>query len=225
MRRDLIFSLLWAHFFLVPLESVTLQEQLDGITILSKQGRLDVSNDKELVSGLNVVGCGYDVTSMVSRFCLLDLGQASEAGSWIDPQNTSREFFVPHGFDVRDAPEATHILETRVIHTVQEYFQQSIYRTTRRRRGFLGFGAKRTTTEVGSLYRRFYEQNYRMALTARQIIWYVLSVVTFPPPKLNAIARNALADVPNTFDATNATNVMKFNKVEQKISICCLSSE
>ena len=213
MKRYFTLSLYLTHLFLVCSKRLTIQEQLNSVQILSKQARVGDSDEKTLISGLDVVGCGYDVTSMVSRFCLLDLGQANDVSNWTDPQNASREFFVPYGFDARDAPEATHILQTRLIRTVQEYFQQSIYTTTQKSGGFLGFGAKRTTTEVGSLYRRLYEQNYRMALTARQIIWYVLSVATFPSPKLNTITKNALANLPATFDPTDTNNLVKFNKV------------
>lgn len=212
MKRSLIFNLFLIYCFNIGLEAIPLQQQqLDKNRLHSRQTR---SIDKAPINGLDVVGCGYDVTSMSSRFCLLDLNGESDFGNWIDPQNTSAEFFVPQGFYVRDAPEATHILETRIIHTLQEYFEQSIYTTTKKSGGFLGFGAKRSTTEIGSMYKRIYEQNYTMTLTARQIIWYVLSVVTFPAPKFNSITTSTLANLPTIFDATDTTNVLKFEKVK-----------
>jgi len=213
MINFIFYLLLWSQASSVSGNSRTLQARLDSFASSNPRPRTLDGDTEKLIMGLDVVGCGYDVTSMVTRRCLLDLGRASDISNWTDPQNTSLQYVVPHGFYARDAAESLHILQTRIIHTVQEYFQQNIYRTTTKSGGFLGFGAKRTTTEIGSLYRRLYEQKYALALTVRQIIWYVLTVATFPPPKLNKYTMGALASLPKTFDPLDSVGVTKFFQV------------
>ncbi|CAF1403957.1 unnamed protein product, partial [Didymodactylos carnosus] len=54
------------------------------------------------------------------------------------------------------------------------------------------------------------QEYYNLALTLKQIMWYTLSVTTYPYPKLNSVAKLAFAQLPSEFDSNNLTTWEQF---------------
>ncbi|CAF3848030.1 unnamed protein product [Rotaria sp. Silwood1] len=76
--------------------------------------------------------------------------------------------------------------------------------------GFLGFGATSTQKDIVRLYRQFYEYNYQMAWTRRQLSIYTLSVNSFPPPQLTVMTQQAINALPFTFNESSSSNLRKW---------------
>ncbi|CAF1023346.1 unnamed protein product, partial [Didymodactylos carnosus] len=170
-----------------------------------QRNKRQLSNDEELIPpipGLDVVGCGFDITSLETKVCLLNAENSSD--TWTDPLNLLASFFVPDGFFVVDIPNLLTKYGLKVFTNLTEFFSDSIYRTESTwSSSFRGIGANTRSTEVRTRIQNFYEYNFYLAWIYRQIIWYTLAVPSFPPPKLNPIAQRAFDQLPTTYDATN----------------------
>ncbi|CAF3492650.1 unnamed protein product [Rotaria sp. Silwood1] len=134
------------------------------------------------IFGLDVVGCGYDLLTLQSRFCILDISNSSQNELWTDPYNQSLSYSLPNGFFATNTPESLAMV----------IWEQH---------GFLS--RKRVERSTRELYRRFYQDYYNLALRLKQIGWYTLSVSIFPYPKLNPLATTLFASLPLAFDSKN----------------------
>ncbi|UJR20157.1 hypothetical protein I4U23_023289 [Adineta vaga] len=172
----------------------------------------DYIHETPMIAGIDVVGCGFDITTLKSKQCLIDINQISDLSTWTDPSNISSIFRVPHGFFVFPQSELLDTERTNIVKDVHQYFSQSIYTVTQDKSGFLGFGSSHRTKEIGYIYERIYKNTNSLLLTLRQIIWYNLMVATFPPPTLSSMAKRVLDELPKTFDASDANNILKFRQ-------------
>ncbi|CAF4831041.1 unnamed protein product [Rotaria sp. Silwood1] len=161
------------------------------------------------IYGLDIVGCGFDILSMQSKLCLIDISKMNDENQYIDPFNRSLIYSVPIGFYAIDTPDSLTLNFSIQLRTIDDYYKRTFYSTHSDSFGFLGFGASHNYKSIETFYRRFYEENYYLALRLLQIKWYTLSMITFPYPKLNSIAQNAIEKLPNTF---NSNNTIKFNQ-------------
>ncbi|CAF2891598.1 unnamed protein product [Rotaria sp. Silwood2] len=167
------------------------------------------SDSLPLISGVDIVGCGFDILSVQSKLCLVDIKKTNEKNLYSDPFNMSLAYSVPAGFYAIDTPDSLALNFSIQLKTVDDYYKRTFYSTQSDSFGFLGFGASHNYKSVETFYRRFYEENYYLALRLLQIKWYTLSMVTFPYPKLNSVAQDAIKKLPNIF---NPNNTMKFNQ-------------
>ncbi|CAF0731438.1 unnamed protein product [Didymodactylos carnosus] len=172
------------------------------------------STDKSVkeIYGLDIVGCGYDIASLTSKQCLVDTSEVNDTGSWADPLNNSLLFTVPYGFHAFNAPEALSVDEIVMITTIDDYWKKTHYVNEEDDDGFLGFGAKYEKTEIDTVYNRFFKHTYYLASTIRQIIWYTLTVATFPPPKLNPYAEKLFKSLPANFNISDLNNTRFFRQ-------------
>jgi hypothetical protein len=72
------------------------------------------------IAGLDVVGCGYDLLSLQSRLCILDISNSSENEHWTDPYNQSFSYSLPNGFFAINTPESLTIV-SRLLHFKMHY--------------------------------------------------------------------------------------------------------
>ena len=68
-----------------------------------------------MVSGLDVVGCGYDVRTLESRSCILDKTNTSDDRRWTDPYNRTLSYLLPNGFFATNTPESMNFVSTEII--------------------------------------------------------------------------------------------------------------
>lgn len=82
------------------------------------------------ISGLDVVGCGYDILNLRSRLCILDTSNSSENEIWVDPYNLNVSYSVPNGFFATNTPESLTIVSKYLhfrIHSNSNYFRMQQY--------------------------------------------------------------------------------------------------
>jgi hypothetical protein len=152
------------------------------------------------INGLDVVGCGYDVLLMQSRFCILDQSNFTENEQWSDPYNKTLTYSLPNGWFAVNTPESLTLDGSLLITSVEDYFRWTTTVTVTKSGGWLGIGRRRSEKRTTEFYRRFYQDYYNLILRMKQIGWYTLSVRAFPYPKLNPIAQTAFDRLPIRFD-------------------------
>lgn len=162
-----------------------------------------------LIPGLDIVGCGFDILSMQSKLCLVETENTNKQNQYNDAFDTSLNYLLPDSFYAMDTPDSMALNFSLHIRSVDDYYRRTFYSTRSDSFGFLGFGASHYSKSIETIYRRFYEENYYLALRLLQIKWYTLSVVAFPYPKLNAVAQAAINRLPTTF---NSNDTAKFNQ-------------
>ncbi|CAF4664357.1 unnamed protein product, partial [Rotaria socialis] len=155
------------------------------------------------IHGLDVVGCGYDILKMESKFCIFDQSNFTENERWSDPYNKNLTYSVPNGWFVVNTPESLALDGEMTVTSVEDYFRSKTTVTVRRSGGWFGIGRRTSRTTVTEFYRRFYQDYYNLVLRMKQIGWYTLSVSAFPYPKLNPIFQQALDSLPVYFDAND----------------------
>jgi hypothetical protein len=165
-----------------------------------------------LISGLDVVGCGFDVTTMESRLCLFDLNDANLSTYWSDPHNQSLVYRVPHGFYAMDTSDYLEVLDTRIIKNIYELISKTFYHSRRDSSGFLGFSSSSRTVPKEFIHHRFYQFDNYLASTIRQVAWYSLNVMTFPVPKFDSQTIQSIGTLPSTFNPMDETHVDLFNQ-------------
>ncbi|CAF5069839.1 unnamed protein product [Rotaria sp. Silwood1] len=179
----------------------------------SRQKKLALINFDQAkpISGLDVVGCGFDIGRIESRQCLFDLSTDTNATSlWIDAYNNDKTYTIPSNFFVSDKRDVNAMYESRFFKTLDEFFQMSIYSIQEDDHGFLGFGATSKRKDIIEKYRQFYDYKYQMAWTRRQISMYTLSLTTFPTPQFNDMTQLAIDELPDTFDNGSISNIKKW---------------
>lgn len=169
-------------------------------------------NTTKPIYGLDVVGCGFHIANLTSKTCLIDITSRPMIATWMDPLNHSLIYTIPNGFSVYDKPDSLQIQQTVLIRTIYDFWLKSIYVTVDDDDGFLGFGAEHRETEIGHFYENFYNFTYYLAFTLRRIMWYKLSVATFPSPKFTSTFEQALAKLPSTFNATDEPSTTLFKQ-------------
>jgi hypothetical protein len=78
------------------------------------------------ISGLDVVGCGYDILNLQSRSCILDTSNTSENEIWTDPYNQSLTYSLPNGFFATNTPESLAVVSKYLnfeLHLKSDYFR------------------------------------------------------------------------------------------------------
>ena len=155
------------------------------------------------LSGLDVVGCGFDVLLLESKLCILDRTNTSQGEIWSDPFNDTVSYSLPDGFFATNTPEKLLVDITVLVTSIQDYFRLTTTTTSSSGGGFLGIGGKHTQTTVTDFYRRFYHDYYSLALRLKQIGWYTLSVATFPYPRLTPLAQRAIEQLPSVFNQSD----------------------
>ncbi|CAF3207054.1 unnamed protein product [Rotaria sp. Silwood2] len=168
------------------------------------------TNDHKALPGLDVVGCGYDIFSLKSKSCLLDITM-NDNTTWLDVFNNFRTYKVPDGFFVTSTKDLLSMSDTKFFNTLKEFITDSYISNQQDSFGFLGFGASTDKQEMRTRYQRFYQHKYRMAWTKQQIIWFTLAAATFPSPKFSRVADLSIAGLPTTFDS-NSTDYEKFQR-------------
>ncbi|CAF0882559.1 unnamed protein product [Didymodactylos carnosus] len=184
-------------------------EQLRNAGRKRRRRSLIGDSDMELIPGIDVIGCGYDIFSLDSKSCLFDLS-TNDNETWIDVFNDRMEYQVPDGYFVRGTKDLLSMSDTAFFDTYKQFITESSFFTRRDSSGFLGFGASTNKQDTRTKYSRFYTHKYRMAWTKRQAIWFTLAVASFPTPKLNAITRLTIDHLPSTFDSNSTDNVQKW---------------
>jgi hypothetical protein len=165
-----------------------------------------------LIQGLDVVGCGFDITTLESRQCLFDLTEPSDISNWTDPHNQSLSYVVPYGFYITDESDSLEVRETKIVTNIYEFLAETFYHSRSDSRGFLGYSSSTRTVQSRSIHHRFYRFDNYLASTIQQIAWYSLSVITFPTPKYNDLTTASIATLPTTFNSTNATHLSLFKQ-------------
>ncbi|KAL4465284.1 hypothetical protein ABPG74_001998 [Tetrahymena malaccensis] len=150
------------------------------------------------IPGVDIVGCGFDATSLQSKQCLFDLeGKITE---WTNPNDPSISFEVPNNLFIMDNPDSLSINGTTVFSSFNDFVQNSFWKTEEDDSGFLGFGARHETIEYSDYYTNMYSKYEKLALTLRQITWYTLKLRGYPKPKFSRIFQQALDYLPETFN-------------------------
>ena len=179
----------------------------DLITLDESSGNMQ----ENTVPGLQIVGCGFDAPTMLSKNCLF--GPASPLlppTEWSNPYYPEIVYEVPYGFFAVNTPESLLVNSTIVMNTINDYVENSIYFEHHHHSGFFGFGSKDETTTTHKYYRKFYAHSYKLALTLRQIAWYSLRLSEFPLPEFSSAFQASLDFLPEIYDPKNATHVAIF---------------
>ncbi|CAF3662706.1 unnamed protein product [Rotaria sordida] len=182
---------------------------IDQLTNVEKRKKR-ATNDHNTLPGLDVVGCGYDIFSLKSKSCLLNITM-NDNTTWLDLLNNFMTYKVPDGYFVTSTKDLLSMSDTKFFNTFKEFITDSYITNQYDSFGFLGFGASADRQEIRTRYQRFYQHKYRMAWMKQQIIWFTLAAVTFPPPRLNRIAHLSISSLPTTFDS-NSTDYKKFQQ-------------
>ncbi|CAF3620401.1 unnamed protein product [Rotaria sp. Silwood1] len=181
-------------------------DQLPSVDLRKKRS----INNQNILPGLDVVGCGYDIFSLKSKSCLLERTM-NDNTTWIDVYDNFTTYKVPDGFFVISTKDMLSMSDTLFFSSLKEFVSESYITNEKDSFGFLGFGAYSDKEEMRTRYQRFYQHKYRMAWTKQQVIWFTLAVAIFPAPKLSRIANLAIVGLPTTFDA-NSTSYEKFQQ-------------
>ncbi|CAF0806318.1 unnamed protein product [Didymodactylos carnosus] len=175
----------------------------------SRRRKRRSSEDTDLIPGMDVVGCGYDIFSLETKSCLFDL-TTNDNETWIDVFNDRISYQVPDGYFVRGTKDLLMMSDTQFFDSYKQFITESYYSSQNDDMGFFAFGASSDSTEIRTKYSRFYTHKYRMAWHKRQVIWYTLAVASFPTPKFNAKTRLTFDRLPTTFNSDNSTD--NYNK-------------
>ena len=165
-----------------------------------KRHSRSLSTSIRLIPGLDIVGCGFDILSVQSKMCLIDITNTSNKNVYTDAFNMSLNYLLPNGFYAIDTPDSLSLDFSIQTRSIDDYFRHTFYSTHSDNFGFLSFGASHQYKSIETLYRRYYEENFYLALRLLQIKWYTLSVIAFPYPRLNDVAKAAITKLPNTFN-------------------------
>jgi hypothetical protein len=82
------------------------------------------------ISGLDVVGCGYDIFTLQSRSCILDTSNSSENEVWSDPYNQNVSYLLPNGFFATNTPESLTVVSKYLdfeMHLDSDHFRMQQY--------------------------------------------------------------------------------------------------
>ncbi|KAL4484623.1 hypothetical protein ABPG74_019800 [Tetrahymena malaccensis] len=153
----------------------------------------------QLIPGADIVGCGFDSTSLEDKRCIFDLD--GENYQWSNPNDPSIEFTVPEMLFVMNKPESFTLNGTAIFSTFQDFVKETFWETRQDKHGFLGFGAKHKRTQYHEFYEKIYQQNQKLILNLRQITWYTLKVPTFPNPPFNSIFEQSIKMLPTVFNS------------------------
>ncbi|CAF2684273.1 unnamed protein product [Rotaria sp. Silwood2] len=175
---------------------------IDDLSNVGQRKKRAIGN-QNVLPGLDIVGCGYDIFSLKSKSCLLDMTM-NDNTTWIDVFDNFTTYKVPDGYFVTGRKDLLSMYDTVFFNTLKEFVTDSYISDQHDSSDFLGFGVSADKVEMRTRYQRFYQHKYRMAWTKQQVIWFNLAVVTFPSPKLNRIASLAISRLPTTFDPKSA---------------------
>ena len=164
--------------------------------------------DVPLITGLDVVGCGYDAMSFEAKMCVVDSTGPSDV--WSNPNYPELQYSVPFGFIAVNKPESMELKGTVIFSSFKDFVIHTYWEHDESSGGFLGFGAKHKHTEVEHYYEKFYKQYYNLALSMTQITWYRLVMPTFPQPKMSSIFQLAYANLPLEYNSTTETIFSQF---------------
>ncbi|CAF5019543.1 unnamed protein product, partial [Rotaria sp. Silwood1] len=90
------------------------------------------------IYGLDIVGCGFDILSMQSKLCLIDISKMNDENQYIDPFNRSLIYSVPIGFYAIDTPDSLTLNFSIQLRTIDDYYKRTFYSTHSDSFGFLG---------------------------------------------------------------------------------------
>lgn len=182
---------------------------LDQLSNVGQRRKRSI-NHRNILPGLDVVGCGYDIFSLKSKSCLLDQTMTDNV-TWIDVFDNSTVYQIPDGYFVTNTKDLLTMSETVFFQSLKEFVSHSYISNRQDSFGFLGFGASTDQSEMRTRYQRFYQYQYRLAWTKQQAIWFTLAAATFPPPKLNRIANLVISQLPTRF-TVNSTDYEKYQR-------------
>ncbi|KAL4511130.1 hypothetical protein ABPG73_008208 [Tetrahymena malaccensis] len=152
----------------------------------------------QFIPGADIVGCGFDATSLSDKRCIFDL--EGENYQWSNPNDPSIEFNVPEMLFVMNKPESITLNGTTIFSTFNDFVKETFWETREDSHGFLGFGGKHKKTQYHEFYEKIYQNYQKLALNLRQITWYTLKVPTFPKPPLNKIFEQSIKMLPAEFN-------------------------
>ena len=158
-----------------------------------------------MITGLDVVGCGYNVLTLETKFCMLDRGKFEDNELWSDPMNRSLTYTVPDGWFVTNSPELLALDGSFLVTSVEDYYRRTESISVHSSRSFLGFSRSYRSTRIRDFYRRFHQEYYNLVIKMKKLGWYSLTVRIFPYPPLNSIAQQAIDNMPTTFSPENIT--------------------
>ena len=182
---------------------------IDELSSVSQRKKRALSTFNVL-PGLDVVGCGYDIFSLQSKSCLLDITMNDNV-TWTDVYDNGQSYKVPDGYFVTSTKDLLAMYDTAFFNTLKEFVTESYISNQHDSSGFFGFGASTDKYEMRTRYERFYQHKYRMAWTKQQVIWFTLAAASFPTPKLNRIASLAVSRLPQTF-SLNTTDYEMYQR-------------
>ena len=172
---------------------------------LSSAGQLQSRTGyvQNILPGSDVVGCGFDIFTLTSKYCLLDLTMNYNT-MWTDVFNNYTTYKVPDGYYVTNNKDMISMFDTKFFDTLKTFVSNSYIHNRHDSFGFLGFGASSSTTDIRIKYSRFYRHKYRMAWTKQQLTWYTLTAMLFPRPPFNMLTSLAVANLPKMFNPKSA---------------------
>lgn len=198
-------------YYLVHGTVPTLEQALEVKTQRKKS--LLIGRAMKQIPGLDVVGCGFDITAVENRRCLFDFsGEKNVSSTWANVYKNNELYTVPQIFAVSSELDVNATYISRFFKTIDEFFQQSIWSIENDDWNFFGFGTKSTRNDIIEKYQKFYEYQYQMVLTRRRISMYTLSVNTSSVPKFNSFAQLAIDALPSIFNESSAANLLQWEE-------------
>ena len=161
-----------------------------------------------LITGLDVVGCGYDVLSLQSKMCIVDTSKIGS--SWSNPLYPELNYELPFGVFAMNKPESLELNGTIIMSSFQDFVMHSFWEVDEDHHGFLGFGSRHKHTETEKYFEKFYEHYYNLALSLRQITWYKLVIPTFPKPILSDLFKLTISSLPEAYNDATAPLFSQF---------------
>ncbi|CAF1350146.1 unnamed protein product [Didymodactylos carnosus] len=176
---------------------------------LNKQKRIKKRNVFLLIDGIDIVGCGYNIFTLESKTCLLDMS-ISDGNTWTDPFNRTLTYQIPNNFFLISTSDSLSITETVQYDSFNDLWYKNFQITEKDSDILFGLFSHYERSEIDTTYRKFNQYYYNLALTVKEINWYKLSASIFPSPNFNSITQLSFDKLPHTFDPENISKWEQF---------------
>jgi hypothetical protein len=80
-------------------------------------------DDLPTIPGIDKVGCGYDITKLQYKACLLEISEFWD--TWTNPFDADLKYKIPKGFFVQNMPMSVSVNGTYMIDNMKDYLKKS----------------------------------------------------------------------------------------------------
>lgn len=181
--------------------------KLSDVRAVNSFGAVPPPKKNNLVPGLDVVGCGFDATTLTTKNSLFKKPVSNlPTSTWSNPYYPNISYTIPFGYYAKNKPVSEALNGTVFINSVDDLVRKSKLYERTHDGGFLGFGSRDVSKVTKRYYRMFYAHNYVLALTQRQVSWYSLNLLEFPLLEFSDPFKKALDYLPSVYNPNDKSH-------------------